>query len=161
MSLKIILDQNAQHELWANTLFVERLKREPEAVLDAPVKSSFPSLRLTLLHIRDAENAWAARLEGRPFSWPAEPDPYIGTLLTYSTRLRDLVIGYDEAALLAQVAYNDLKGNRFTQPRWQMLMHCSHHSAQHRGQLITMMRNLGLDEIPGTDMVRFQRTLSI
>jgi uncharacterized damage-inducible protein DinB len=38
-------------------------------------------------------------------------------------------------------------------------LHCFNHSTQHRGQLITMMRTLGLDRIPATDLIVYQRSL--
>ena len=53
--------------------------------------------------------------------------------------------------------YRDLRGNAHRQSAWQMIMHCCNHSTQHRGQLITQMRQLGLEEIPATDLVRFWR----
>lgn len=159
MTIKPLLDQYADYDLWANSRFVERLQREPDAVLDHPVPSSFPSLRATILHIRDAENAWLCRLMGTDVSWPAEEARSIDGLLKFSARLRDLVHGMDDGALLADRTYKDLRGNQHSQPAWTMLMHCFNHSTQHRGQLITMMRALQLDGIPANDLVVYQRSL--
>ena len=159
MSIKFLIDQYADYDLWANTRSIDRLQRETEDVLDRPVLSSFPSLRLTLLHIRDAESAWTNRLVGVPVVWPAEADRSIGNLLKYAAQLRDLVHGYDEVTLLQPVTYHDLKSNAHVQFRWQMLMHCFNHSTQHRGQVITIMRGLGLEEVPATDLVVYQRSL--
>ena len=160
MAFKPLLDQYAAYARWANGRFVERLGEEPQEVLDRPVASSFPSLRATLLHIRDADNAWMLRLRGiAPIPWPAEEDRSINTLLEYSTRLRDLVFGMDEAWFGEQVRYMDLRGNEHEQVRWQMLLHCINHGSQHRGQLITMMRGLGLERIPANDLIVYQRTL--
>lgn len=159
MSIKPLIDQLAGYNRWANTRYVERLQTEPEAVLDRPVASSFPTLRDTLLHIRDAENAWMHRLEGiAPVPWPAEEDRAISTLLRYSTRLEDLLSNANEEWLLSTAAYHDLRGNRHEQVRWQMVLHCINHGTQHRGQLITMMRGLGLASIPPNDMVVYQRS---
>lgn len=157
--MKIILDQLADYELWANTRFVQRLQREADEVLDRNVPSSFPSLRTTILHIRDAENAWYRRLTNTPMTWPAEADRSIDNLLKYTAQLRDLVKGYGETDLGITCIYHDLKGNEHRQARWQMLLHCFNHSTQHRGQLITMMRTLGLEDIPANDLVVYQRSL--
>ena len=160
MGMPPIIEQLASYNLWANTRFTERALHGPEELIDREVSSSFPSLRATLLHIRDAENAWMHRLEGiAPVPWPAEADRSIETLPKYSTRLRDLVLGKDEDWLLGTVAYHDLRGNTHEQVRWQMLLHCFNHGTQHRGQLITMMRTLGMDGIPANDLVVYQRTL--
>lgn len=160
MSSKLILDRLAGYNLWANTRSVERLQREPDEVLDRDVASSFPSLLSTLLHMRDAENAWMHRLEGiTPVPWPAEEDRSIGTVLKYTQRLHDLVLARNEGWLLDTVTYHDLRGNEHEQGRWEMLIHCFNHGTQHRGQLITMMRTLGLAEIPANDLIVYQRSL--
>jgi len=157
--MKIILDQLADYELWANTRSVQRLQRENDEVLDRHIPSSFPSLRTTLLHIRDAENAWYARLTGVPVVWPADPERAIDNLLEYTVKLRELVKGYGQRDLETTCIYSDLKGNEHRQTRWQMLLHCFNHSTQHRGQVITMMRALGLDDIPANDLIVYQRSL--
>jgi uncharacterized damage-inducible protein DinB len=139
---------------------VERLGREPDSVLDAPVANSFPSLRATLLHIRDAEHAWWCRLTGTTVRWPAEEGTAIATVLVHSARLHDHVHALDGTRCSTVHAYQDLRGHTHQQTAWMMLMHCFNHSTQHRGQLITMMRALGLAEIPANDMVVFQRLSS-
>lgn len=153
-----LLHEYADYDLWANERFVERLSREADAVLDAHAPSSFPSLRRTLLHIRDAECAWTCRIMAEPVRWPAEPGLGIGTMITHSKRLHDLVQGMDEAALLGERVYRDLKGNEHKSLVWRMLMHCFNHSTQHRGQIITQMRQLGLEGIPANDLIIHQRS---
>ncbi len=154
-----LIDHLSAFDLWANTLFVRRLDREPDDVLDRAVPSSFPTLRRTILHIRDAEAAWTDRILKQPQRWPAEEGTAIGSLLTHSTRLRDHVARMTPAALEKVIAYQDLRGNTHQQPVWQMLMHCFNHSTYHRGQLVTMMHALGMDEVPHSDLVIFQRSL--
>ena len=160
MSHKAILDQLAGYNLWANSRFLECLQRETDELLDRPVSSSFPSIRATLLHIRDAENAWTHRLRGiSPVPWPAEEDTSIGSLLKFTQRLTYLVLAADEAWFDGVADYKDLRGNTHQQVRWHMLLHCFNHGTQHRGQLITMMRTLGLQDIPANDLVVYQRSL--
>lgn len=156
--MKLLVDQYMAYDRWANTRFVERLLQEPAEVLDAHVPSSFPSLRTTMLHVRDAGHVWLCRLSGAPHRWPAQDDTSLHTVMPHLQRLHDHVCGLDEEGLLAEHAYADLKGNVHRQPAWQMIMHCINHGTQHRGQLITMMRALGLAEIPANDLVVFQRS---
>ena len=159
MGIKAILDHYADYDRWANARFVERLKGEAPAVLAAPAPGSFPSLRTTLLHIRDAENAWWGRLTGTPTVWPAEESLDITSLIRHAERFSALVHELEEAALMEERTYKDLKGNAHVQSAWQMVMHCLNHGTQHRGQLITQMRSLGLADIPANDLVVFQRSL--
>lgn len=160
MTIHPLISHLVDYTFWANTRFVERLQQEPEEVLDREVTSSFPSLRATLLHIRDAECAWTHRLQERaPIPWPAGTSTTLDTVLDHSGRLRELVLAATDQWLEGQVVYADLRGNRHEQVRWQMILHCCNHGTQHRGQLITMMRTLGLDRIPANDMIVFQRSL--
>lgn len=159
MSLTHVIHHYADYDLWANGLFVGRLSTEPAVILDAPVKSSFPSLRSTLLHMRDAINAWYRRLEGLPPQWPAEQGIDLDGLLRYATLFHAKVQAMDEQALLHTVRYTDLRGNAHQQPAWQMIMHACNHASYHRGQVVTIMRGLGLEAIPASDLVKYQRSL--
>ncbi|MCC6839219.1 MAG: hypothetical protein IT230_03590 [Flavobacteriales bacterium] len=154
--MKHLIHQFAAYDLWANTRVVERLQREPEATLDRHVKSSFPSLRKSLLHIRDSGNVWYSRIFELA---PMVLEPRIGSLMHLSAALRDKVLLLDEGRLQEAVAYTDMKGRPFTQPRWQLLLHCYNHASYHRGQVITMMHQLDLGEVPNTDLVAYQRML--
>lgn len=154
-----ILHQYADYDLWANERFVARLAKEPDTVLDAFVPSSFPSIRATVLHMRNAVHTWHGRLIGTPTAWPANEHLDPEDLIAHTERLRDAVVAMDEAELLRECTYQDLRGNAHVQSAWEMIMHCFNHNTQHRGQLITMMRALGLEGIPATDLVRYQRTL--
>jgi uncharacterized damage-inducible protein DinB len=81
-------------------------------------------------------------------------------LLKYAVRLHDRVLGMDEAALLTVKNYKDLRGNPHAQPAWQMIMHALNHGTYHRGQVVTMMRVLELEDVPNSDLVRYQRSLT-
>ncbi len=157
MTISGLLRQYAAYDLWANEHFVDRLIGESEDLLDQHVASSFPSLRSTLMHIRDAESAWRCRLKSEKVIWPAQSSSEIGSLLHYTGMLNDQVHQMQEGDLLRTITYTDLRGNEHQQPAWEMIMHCFNHSTQHRGQLITMMRALEMDRIPSTDLARFQR----
>jgi len=153
-----LLHEYAAYDHWATARFVERLEREPGDTLDRPATSSFPSLRGTLLHIRDAQAAWLARLHGQPVRWPAEELTTLASVMAHAARFRDHVTALPMEDLLRVCAYKDLKGTSYSQPAWQMIMHCINHSSYHRGQVVTQMRELGLEDIPRTDLVHFQRT---
>ncbi len=154
--MKDLIHQYAAYDLWANTRIVERLQRESDNVLDRHVKSSFPSLRLSIAHIRDASNAWYGRILEAPL---VEFDKGVDALLKMSVAMNDKVQALDDEQLLQSVTYANSKGVKFTQPRWQLLTHCFNHASYHRGQVITIMRQLDLADIPNTDMVGYQRLL--
>lgn len=158
--MKALIQHYVAYGLWADTRFVERLQQEQDAVLDEPVPSSFPSLRATLLHIRNAEHTWWGRITGNATKWPVEADNSLRTVLVHSTRFSETVMQFEEGRFQKMRQYKDLHGNTHEQPVWQMVLHCVNHSTQHRGQLITMMRFLGLKDIPANDLVVFQRLMN-
>lgn len=154
--MKDIIHQYGAYDLWANTRMVERSQRESDNMIDRHVKSSFPALGLTFLHIRDATNTWMGRIFGTPL---AGLDDGIGSLLKVSVAMNDKVLGLEEEQLGQIVNYANLKGDKFNQPRWQLLMHCFNHASFHRGQVVTIMRQLDMTDIPNTDLVAYQRLL--
>jgi len=60
--------------------------------------------------------------------------------------------GLQEPQLAVELEWTSRGGNRYRRPLWQALVHMSHHSGYHRGQLATMMRQLG-HRPPSTDLI--------
>ncbi len=54
--------------------------------------------------------------------------------------------------LREELAYINLKGQRYSYPLWQQLVHVVNHSSYHRGQVTTLLRQLG-DEAVSTDFL--------
>ncbi len=157
------------YNLWANTRIADLLKNN-SSLLDKEMKSSFSSLRKTLYHIWGAEELWWKRLHGESLSkvpamdFPGSFDEAITNFLSVSKNFSELVKSKDENYLQTNCNYKDTRGNSYSQPHWQMIMHCMNHSTFHRGQLITMLRELvredsfgGVTTIPATDMIVFFR----
>lgn len=153
--MKDLIHLFSAYDSWASTRIVERLQREGDNVLDQHVKSSFPSLRLSMAHIRDATNTWYERIFGEPRQ---VFDERIDSLVKMSLVMNDKVRTLDDPQLLELVKYANSRGE-YEQPRWQLLTHCFNHASYHRGQVITIMRQLDLAEVPNTDMVAYQRLL--
>lgn len=163
MTLDTLLKDYAAYNLWANTRIVEWLKTKPSELMTYEVPSSFPNLRQTLLHIWGAEQVWIERLTGHApmgffddeFTGPTE-EVFAG-LLKISTDFRDLVAGQNAGYFEGQSAYTHINGKHYTQNRAQMILHCMQHSTFHRGQIITIARNLGLTDPPQTDYIAYVR----
>ena len=77
-----------------------------------------------------------------------------------SIAMNDKVQALDEEGLHGNIHYANSKGEKFTQPRWELLMHCFNHASYHRGQVVSIMRQLDMTDIPTTDMVVYQRLRS-
>jgi uncharacterized damage-inducible protein DinB len=55
------------------------------------------------------------------------------------------------------IQYSDFDKAQFKQPTWQMLLHVFNHGTYHRGQLVNMLRQLGVSRIPATDFALWSR----
>ena len=72
---------------------------------------------------------------------------------------RDLLAyvgGLSAADLERSFDYRDMKGNPHSSLLWQTLQHVANHSTYHRGQVTTLLRQLGAKPV-GTDLIGFYR----
>lgn len=162
--MKELLLQYANYNIWANKLMIDAMLKLEEAQVDREIISSFPSLRKTVYHTWSGEFVWVQRLQqvAQPV-WLA--GTYTGSFAEacqdwqrVSGALAEQVNSYkDELALQQLVPYHDLKGNPHATRVCDMLNHVFNHSTYHRGQLVTMLRQLGVSEIPNTDLIAFVR----
>ena len=60
--------------------------------------------------------------------------------------------------LLGDCLFTDLQKKSYSIPVSGIVIHCMNHSTFHRGNLITMMRNMGMLEFPATDFIDYLRT---
>jgi uncharacterized damage-inducible protein DinB len=159
-----IINSLTEYNYWANELLLSLIEKEiTEEMLDHEIISSFPSLRNTIMHIWDAEFIWLKRLNGIvSMSWPG--NTFSGNfiqmkkeLLLNSQAFRDFVRNMDETTFNSTFTYKNSEGKEFSNPIWQSVHHCMNHSTYHRGQVVTMMRQLGLTKIPATDFIVYCR----
>jgi uncharacterized damage-inducible protein DinB len=61
-----------------------------------------------------------------------------------------------DADVLRDVHYTDTRGNQHVTPLWQLMQHVVNHSTYHRGQITTMLRQVGATPMP-TDLIFFYR----
>lgn len=163
MTISILLKDYGQYNAWANHNILNWLYAKPLELLEKEVPSSFPSLRLTLLHIWDAEKIWMRRLQGLDAtSFPSHN--FTGTLIdlkndllanseAFSAFLQDA----PDAFFQQQIHYTNTKGQEFTTANAEVIQHCIQHSTYHRGQIVTMARGLGLTDPPSTDFTTYVR----
>jgi uncharacterized damage-inducible protein DinB len=161
--MKELLLSYAAYNAWANDLLLGTIGALPEAAQRREVVSSFPSLRATMLHMLDAESMWWQRVHlQEKVTRPSETFEGDGAAL--STALRkldgqwlDFVARSGEHVFTHVFHYQNTKREQFKQPVCQVLQHLFNHNTYHRGQLVTMLRQLGVEKIPGTDYILFTR----
>ena len=118
-----------------------------------PMGNSFSSVRDTLAHLVAVEWVWLERWLGRSPTkidggeYSAETFPTLGTVRErwqkVEGNMRSYLSGLQDSALERPLSYTNFKGERWTYPLWQTLVHVVNHQTYHRGQITTLLRQLG------------------
>lgn len=151
---------------WANRRVLEACAPLSAEEFTRHNGSSFPSVRDTLAHICGAEWIWLERWNGRVPTGgiPAPTDyPDFETLKRRWTEVGNDLLGYIASLAPADVnrivEFKTLAGVPFSQPLGHCLQHLANHSTYHRGQVTTMLRQLGAKPAT-TDLIYFYRELA-
>ena len=161
MSVSEITDLYAYTE-WANDRMFAAVARLSDDQYTRELTSSYPTVRDTLGHIVSAEWIWLQRWNGTS---PASPPPWtVAPAVTTLEREMRAVIEQrraflatlDDESLARPLSYRTLGGSSFTNRLFDVLLHVVNHSSYHRGQLTTMLRQVGA-EPPSTDLILFRR----
>jgi uncharacterized damage-inducible protein DinB len=146
---------------WANDRIIAACQALPPVALGRDLQTSFGSVLGTLAHIAKAEWIWLERWNGRsPLAPPAWNTDDAAALARHWRAVqqaqRSFLDGLTSDALDADVAYRNLEGEAFVAPLWQLMRHMVNHSTYHRGQIVTLLRQLGA-QAPATDLVLYYR----
>lgn len=146
------------HELFAYNYWARDRQLEACAVLtqeqfQRPLANSFSSLWDTLAHLVGAEWVWLERWRGRsPRALPAAEE--FPTLPEIAARwrvvehgMREYLAGLHEDALARPFSYANLQDETWTYPLWRTLLHLINHQTYHRGQVTTLLRQLGAQAV--------------
>ena len=152
---------------WANSLALDAASKLSEADLGRDFNISHGSILGTLVHMAGAEWIWLERWHGRSPAgaqawslWTAESCPDLQTL---DGRWRELVERrtafvneLDEAGLGAELAFTLLNGDSNSMRLVDQMQHVANHATLHRGQVVGMIRQLGIAP-PSTDLLFYLR----
>lgn len=161
--MKEILLQLSVYNIWANQLLMNVISNLPEEKQKQTIISSFDSLLKTILHSWDAESIWWQRMKlseriERPssnFSGTMKEASFC--LLQQNKQWNNWLANVQDHVLTHEFIYKNSKREQFKQPVYQMLVHVFNHGTYHRGQLVLMLRQLGVEKIPSTDFIEWSR----
>ena len=71
--------------------------------------------------------------------------------------MRTFLESLGEEGIHRAMAYKLLSGQPASSPFWQMLQHLVNHGSYHRGQVTTMLRQMGAQPPKSLDMIAFYR----
>ncbi|MCM3905513.1 MAG: DinB family protein [Pyrinomonadaceae bacterium] len=148
---------------WANELAMDAAAELSDDHLLRDVGVSHKSIFGTLLHMAGAEWIWLERWNGRSpakyKAWLMWTTDSCADLLMLKERWRDLIdrraqfiSELDEERLDAELAFKLLSGDPSSMPLVDQMQHVANHATLHRGQIVGMIRQLGI-EPPSTDLL--------
>ena len=155
--MKELLKQLSVYNIWANQRIIDVILSLPEEKQMAEISSSFNSLHRTLLHMWDAESMWWQRMKMhehclRPSdNFKGVTRDAVNGLMSQSRLWEVWVAGVGDHMLDHVFQFQTNKREQVKMPIYQMLMHVFNHGTYHRGQLINMLRQLGVEKLPPTD----------
>ena len=148
------------YTVWADRIQLDALAQVDAADLERETGASHGSLRGTVAHMLGAQRLWLSRFLGNPLpAMPGEADyADLGSVRSgfeeYWSELEFFIASLTDEALAVEISWNNDRGEVLTQPLWQPLLHTATHDAYHRGQVTTMLRQLGYQP-PGTDLAAY------
>jgi uncharacterized damage-inducible protein DinB len=129
----------------------------------SPVGGSFASVRDTLAHIYGADWVWYARWTGEaPTALPdaaqfADLTAIRAAWSEVEEKTRALVARLGETGIQKPLEYRGMDGKVFSQVFWHMAQHVVNHGSYHRGQVTTLLRQLGAAPPQSTDLITYYR----
>jgi len=145
----------ALYNIWANNRLIDDLLNQDERILTKKFIGSFPTIRETIRHIWFAETGWLSRLNGD--GWQAKTvSEFTGTnhelFIAWQNTSEELVEFTRSAALEKEIQF-DHKEEKFSIPTREIIQTVCNHGSYHRGQVVMMMRQLGINKVSQTDYI--------
>lgn len=143
-----------EYNKWANARMLDAASKLTSEQFLADLQSSHRSVRDTLAHTLAAEWIWLERWKGTSPNalFTATDFPTHESLRARWTQVEtdytEFFKGLSDEALETVIAYTNTKGERWEYPLGSMIQHLMNHSTYHRGQVTTMLRQLGAQVIP-------------
>ena len=147
---------------WATRRLLDAADNLPPEDLRKDMKNSFPSILDTFTHMLGAEWVWLERWNGR------SPTAFLETAALDSVRAlrarwdllwreqQGFLDPLEEGDQKRDVAYKLFDGTADRRDLGDLMRHVVNHASYHRGQVVTMLRQLGATP-PPTDYVRWLR----
>jgi uncharacterized damage-inducible protein DinB len=144
------------YTLWADRLCLKALEPVSHEDLVRDTGTSFGSLLGNLAHILGSQRLWLARFAGRRLDrvdfpdWESLSSAWAETSAELGSFLASLTAGQ----VSADLTWTTTTGQVCTRPLWQPMLHLVNHSTYHRGQVVSLLRQLGYQP-PATDLIHF------
>ena len=150
------------YDRWATVELLDIIVGIPDDVYRKNLDSSHGGIHGTLVHLIGACSLWLSRWHGESPArlWKEEDFRSFSELREkwdgYQSRLAVYLQNLSDESLNAPLRYKDMKGNPYSMVLWKQMQHLVNHGSYHRGQIVTLLRILGVNPA-GTDLIYYYR----
>ena len=151
------------YHYWARNRLLDAVERLSPEQFRQDLGNSFDSVRGTLAHLVSAERAWCSRWRGESPTGHLAPTDFEtveevrARWLEAEAQVREFVEQLGADGVNRVFRYTQLDGAPRNSVFWQMLQHVVNHASYHRGQVTTMLRQLGARPPQSQDLIAFYR----
>lgn len=148
------------YTVWADARMFDALAPLTAEQWTRDLGSSLKSVRDTAVHLAGAEWLYLSRFQGvsPAATWNPADFPSAAALrekwAPVAAGLADFAAAQTEASLALPLTYQNLKGETLSLPLGPVVLQLTNHSTYHRGQLATLLRQLGAKP-PSTDLILY------
>ena len=158
-TLRVLLD----YHYWARDRLLDAVEPLTPDQFTRDIVSSFRSVRDTLVHIYAAEAAWFSRWQGQSPAGLLPPDTFANLAALrqgwteHEVKMRAFLESLGDTGIGRVMEYKSIAGQPAASVFWHMLQHVVNHASYHRGQVTTMLRQLGAAPPKSLDLIAFYR----
>ena len=157
------LNRLIDYHYWARDRVLDAVEALSPDQFIRDTGSSFRSVRDTLVHVYSSEWVWHSRWLGRSPTVHLPPDPFtnVATIRSvwrdHEATMREYLSRLDDDGVNRVIEYTLFNGQVSASALWQMVQHVVNHASYHRGQVVTMLRQLGAPPPKSLDLITFYR----
>lgn len=156
MNLKNLITHTVQYNNWVVNKYIGWLSAKSDEQLNQEVISSFPTILKTLHHIWQTQEYWWSHIaendefDFKKISSKTTKDEIFSGIKSNSEKLMKYVEGLSEEDLAKNVKIES-PWFQCDFSKYEYIQHIIMHGIYHRGQIVTMGRNVGITDAPMTD----------
>lgn len=156
MSLKHLVTQTVQYNNWVVNKYIDWLSTKSDEQLNQETISSFPTILKTLHHIWQSQEYWWHQIsENNDFdvektTAETSKEEVFRNIKSNSQKLVDYVATLSDEELSKKVKIES-QWFQCDFTKYEYIMQVVFHGTFHRGQIVTMGRNIGITDAPMTD----------
>ncbi|HEY6504928.1 MAG TPA: DinB family protein [Chitinophagaceae bacterium] len=153
--------QLADYNIWANNIIHSWLGKITDEQWEQPIVSSFKNIAETTVHTAGAEKIWLERLNNVEMPvfltsvFKGTKQEAIEIWKKTSLGLKSFIENFDETKMQDNVSFRRPNGNIYELEHYQIFAHVLNHSTYHRGQIVTMLRQVGFTDLSSMDLSTF------